>query len=345
MLHPSLTMWCMVEQQHVLLVARGAAASARSSGPRSRSKGRSASSRARRRASCSRPAGASPVRSSTGRCAGAAGWTTCTAPCSTGRNVVRSASWRRTSSPSARSSAARVEAPPQPARPGHVVAGALRLHLVQEPEPLLREGERQRRAVRPAGTSGGEGGALARAAHLLHAPGQLRHRGSLEERPQRHLHAQHLPRRARPPAWPAASARPARRSSSVHPHPLQAAAPRAQIPASTSSTGVRGATYRSASAAYSGAGSALRSSFPFGVSGSASSATNAAGHHVLRQALGAGARAARPPPRRPPRTPPAAARPAVLARHAPRTRARPRAPAARASISPSSMRKPRTFTC
>ena len=51
----------------------------------------------------------------------------------------------------------------------------------------------------------------------------------------------------------------------------------AQIPASTSSTGVRGATYRSASAVYSGAGSALRSSFPFGVSGSASSTTNAAG--------------------------------------------------------------------
>ena len=95
----------------------------------------------------------------------------------------------------------------------------------------------------------------------------------------------------------------------------------------------------------SGAGSALRSSLPFGVSGSASSATNAAGTMYSGRRLGAGARAARPAPRRPPRTPPAACRPA-----------RPRAPAttavgharaaraARASISPSSMRKPRTFT-
>ena len=62
----------------------------------------------------------------------------------------------------------------------------------------------------------------------------------------------------------------------------------------------------------SGAGSALRSSLPFGVSGSASSAHERRRHHVLRQAppqVRRAARSASAPPRRP-RTPPAACRPA-----------------------------------
>ena len=50
----------------------------------------------------------------------------------------------------------------------------------------------------------------------------------------------------------------------------------AQIPASTSSAAVRGATYPG-SGSRPGAGSAERSSFPFGVSGSASTTTNADG--------------------------------------------------------------------
>ena len=84
----------------------------------------------------------------------------------------------------------RIEVPPQPAGPGHVVAGVLRVHLVQEPEPLLRKGERQR--PRALGRHQRRHHRQLRAAHLLHAPGHLRHRGSLEERPQRHLHAEHL---------------------------------------------------------------------------------------------------------------------------------------------------------
>mgnify|MGYP006190192493 CR=1 FL=1 len=52
-----------------------------------------------------RAAATAPTGSTAGR------WTTCTAPCSTGRNMVRSASWRRTSSPSARSRASASRCP------------------------------------------------------------------------------------------------------------------------------------------------------------------------------------------------------------------------------------------
>ena len=106
---------------------------------------------------------------------------------------------------------------------------------------------------------------------------------------------------------------------------------------------------RAASGARSGAGSARRSSLPFGVSGSALQQHERRRHHVLgqrsragapRSDAGVGARAVGAPPRRPP----AACRRA-------RPRARPRPPRARrdargsaASISPSSMRKPRSFT-
>ena len=151
---------------------------------------------------------------------------------------------------------------------------------------------------------------------------------------------------ARSPARPAASARPARRSCPAAPT-RSTPSTSAQISASASS--VASAAPRSPRAAYaspSGAGSALRSSLPFGVSGSALQPHVRRRHHVLRQPLGAGARAAPPPrpPRRPPRTPPAAARPARPRAPAPPPRARPGAPRSRASISPSSMRKPRTFT-
>ena len=99
----------------------------------------------------------------------------------------------------------------------------------------------------------------------------------------------------------------------------------------------------------SGAGSAARSSLPFGVSGSASSTTNAAGHHVVGQASA----------RRTPRSSAGSAHGAGRRRRRRRRGAgRRRRRAARrrracatagcaasaASISPSSMRKPRTLT-
>ena len=154
-----------------------------------------------------------------------------------------------------------------------------------------------------------------RAAHLLHAPGQLRHRGRLEQRPQRQLHPERL---ADARDHPRGQQRvPAQLEEVVvHAPPAPAPSTSAQIPASTSSTGVRGATYRSSAAASSGAGSALRSSLPLGVSGSASSSTNAAGTmYSGRLAPQVRPQRLRLAPR-PPRTPPAAARPA-------RPRARP----------------------
>ncbi len=68
---------------------------------------------------------------------------TCTGSPSTPANVVRSTSWRRTISWSARSSAPASRAPDRRTRDRQVVGRASGLELVQEPEPLLREGQRQ----------------------------------------------------------------------------------------------------------------------------------------------------------------------------------------------------------
>ena len=102
--------------------------------------------------------------------------------------------------------------------------------------------------------------------------------------------------------------------------------------------------------AATGAGSARRSSLPFGVSGSRSSTTNARRHHVVRKA---------PRHMRPQRTPhpvlplraaaphsqPAACSPAASSRAITAACATPACRSSTASISPGSMRKPRSFTC
>ena len=195
--------------------------------------------------------------------------------------VVRSASCRRTISPSARSSAAIVQRARQAQRRGDVVGGAPRLQPVQEPEPLLRERQRQR--ARALHRHHRRQHRQLRAAHLLHAPRQLRHRGSLEQRPQRQLHAEHL---ADARDHPRGQQRvPAQLEEVVLPPPPRSSrSTSAQIPASTSSTGVaRRHVLAPPPARSSGAGSALRSSLPFGVSGSAP-APRTRRHHVLRQA-------------------------------------------------------------
>jgi hypothetical protein len=122
----------------------------------------------------------------------------------------------------------------------------------------------------------------------------------------------------------------------------------AQISASTSSTGVRGATYVSSAPAYSGAGSARRATFPLGVSGSASSTTTAdgtmySGRRPFRCVLSSAGVA------------PAgsAATTYATSRRSPGTSSRTTTTAARtsgwsdrtASTSPGSIRKPRTLTC
>ena len=72
---------------------------------------------------------------------------TCTGRPSRAAKTVRSASWRRTTSPSARARAATSSAPVEPQRRRDVVGGRARLELVEEPEALL--GERQRQIALP----------------------------------------------------------------------------------------------------------------------------------------------------------------------------------------------------
>ncbi|HET7460809.1 MAG TPA: hypothetical protein VFJ82_06165 [Longimicrobium sp.] len=104
-LHPSLTMWCM-HSSSTRRAGSSRSSRARKGGPASRSKGRAASSSAWRATSASRSTGSSFDRSRTGRVKPAKGRTLCTETPSTSANTVRSTSWRRTISPSARSSAA-----------------------------------------------------------------------------------------------------------------------------------------------------------------------------------------------------------------------------------------------
>ena len=156
---PSETMWCMRQQQHVLVVAPAAAARRAAAGRVARSNGRSASSRGQPAAPRPRArprAGA--LRSTTrqrqrgGRVDDLDGL----AVLLRGRWCAAT-SWRRTSSSKARSQRGHVQRALQPQRGGHVVGGAARLELVEEPQPLLGEGQRQR-PVRGTGTSGGGSG-------------------------------------------------------------------------------------------------------------------------------------------------------------------------------------------
>ena len=118
----------------------------------------------------------------------------------------------------------------------------------------------------------------------------------------------------------------------------------AQIPASTSSTCVRGATYVASAGARSGAGSALRSSLPLGVSGSAFSTTNAPGTMYSGRLWRRCARSASgsTPPTTYATSP---LSPGAYSRATTTQSVTPGSSRSAASTSPSSMRKPRTFTC
>ncbi len=107
MLQPSLTTWCM-HSSSTCSSAPSRSSDARNSGPAARSNGREASSLARRSTSAS----PIPARSSTGSAKPVNGRITCTGAPSASLKTVRSASWRRTTSPSARSSAPVSSAPP-----------------------------------------------------------------------------------------------------------------------------------------------------------------------------------------------------------------------------------------
>jgi hypothetical protein len=145
---------------------------------------------------------------------------------------------------------ARGAARPRPAgraaaRDGMAYSGVPRLQAVQEPEPLLRERHRQVAAADGHQRTSAPGGRRPRRAGGRPRPPARPEAGcSKTARSGRSTPSR---RHARPRAWPAASARPGRRSRpgahALHPQHL------GPDPASTSSTGVRGATYASAVAA------------------------------------------------------------------------------------------------
>ena len=269
--------------------------------------------------------------------------------------VVRSASWRRDDLAERGAERRHVERPVEAQGRRHVVDGAARLQLVEEPEPLLGEGERQ--AARRAGGTGTSGGAAV---------------------PSRARRAAPRPRAASPAtvgasnsarsgsSTPSALAQPRHHLGGeqrvaaeleevvVHADPLAAASTSAQIPASSSSTGVRGAGVRRRGARgrlrrrQGACGPPCR----WASSGSACERHEGRRHHVLGQPLAPGTRAA--PPQLRPATSPRPARRRPPARRSPAAAGASRATtaasrtagcaASAASISPSSMRKPRTLT-
>ena len=83
-------------------------------------------------------------RSTSGSASGCGGAMTCTGWPSATAKCVRSTSWRRTNLGQALCQRGPVERAAQADADGDVVEGGARLQLVDEPEPLLRERERQR---------------------------------------------------------------------------------------------------------------------------------------------------------------------------------------------------------
>ena len=181
--------------------------------------------------------------------------------------VVRSASWRRTIS-ARRAPAPRASSgPARRSGAGDVVGGAAGLELVEEPEPLLGEGERAAAPSRGTGTSGAACAGLSRLRRASTICGQRRPRSA--------------PRRARAAGSSTPSASRTRATTWVASERVAAEleevvvdadsrrgpAPRAQIvghePPRSACAG-RPATPPRA-AASSGAGSAARSTLPLGV--------------------------------------------------------------------------------
>ena len=145
----------------------------------------------------------------------------------------------------------RAPARPRPARPRrrsgerHVVDGVPRLQPVDEPEPLLREGQRQV-AVRAAGRDAAAPPRRRRRA----AAGPPRRRSAPSAGCSKTARTGTSTRSAcaharRPRAWPAASARPGRRSRPCAPT-RSTPSSSAQSAASTCSVGVRGGDERRA---------------------------------------------------------------------------------------------------
>ncbi len=231
-------MWCRVSAT-TWSSSASRSSTPRSSGPRARSNGRPASSPARARASASRAALRQPRQVDHGQREGRRRLD------HLHRRALRRGEDRAQRLVAAHdlAEAARqhrgVERPFDAQRHRHVVERAARLELVEEPEALLGEGERQGPLARHRHERRSEP-ARAGPPRRLDPGGEVRHRRGLEEVAQRQLDAEGARAGATSPASPAASGRPGRRSGRP-PRPARAPRTSAQMPARTSSTGVRGA--------------------------------------------------------------------------------------------------------
>ncbi len=275
---PSPAMWCMVSATTWSSSARRSSRP-RSSGPRARSNARAASSRTGRgpapRARLRQPRQVHQRqreglrrldhldRRSLGTASGPR--RRCAAPRAGARSLPGARQHRD------------VQRPLDPQRPGHVVERAARLELIEEPEPLLREGQRQR-ALGANGTRGGAGGprrsgawprpAAAKSASV----GASKRSRSGSSIPNASRSARHHPRRQQ---------RVAAQVEEVVAHPTRSSpSTSAQMPASDLLDRRPRRHVLLRGARPSGAGSALRSTLPFGVSGSAGERHEGGRHHV-----------------------------------------------------------------
>ncbi len=119
----------------------------------------------------------------------------------------------------ARPQRVRVQRAAQAQRVGHVVGGAPRLQPVHQPQPLLRERQRERPV--PGGPSDRRAPLRASGAEGVHAGGQRAQRGSLEQGAERHLHAR-LPADAGDDLHGQERVAAEREEAVVRPHPLHA---------------------------------------------------------------------------------------------------------------------------
>ena len=205
---------------------------------------------------------------------------------------------------------------------------------------------------RGTGTRGGAalpGPAAGRPQRLLDPRRELRQRRRLEEVAQRQLDAE---RPAQPREHPRRQQRVAAQLEEPvgDPRPVRGRAPRPRCRRGPPRPASAAPGSRPRSACRSGAGRAFLSTLPLGVSGSRSSSHEGRRHHVFRQPLAQAGRAgrgasprARPSPA-PDRRPDAGHRRRPRARRPPPPRGPRAEPPSAASISPSSMRKPRIFT-
>ena len=282
---PSETMWCIVIEQHVLRSA-DAIEPAANQRPGLQIERRVASSACepRQLAARHRRRRAGRVRAARSRCPPAAICWAGSPPrrrtsCATtrgARQAIQALAQRR---------AIQLAAQPQPQR--HVVRLADAVHLRQEPQPLLRERQRQR--------------PLAVAAARSPAACSRDRIRSTAAAPNRQDRVRERLRKASARRRDSGASRDSTRTAKqrvtaqleevvVTPDPLDVEhlAPDLRQRCSISPCR-RLRTRATAYAAPSGAGSALRSSLPFGVSGNASSAHVRRRHHVLRQRRRAGA--------------------------------------------------------